>query len=280
MLHPERKVEKGTLRRVPRAAGGRFAWEWRFVNPDTGNQDSKYLKDNEFPTQAKAEEHLKPFIERLNSAKDEPVIVDPTVGDLLDRYIKEENLLEIVKRKPGERAPRKDELAFSTATSYMSLCNRIREAWGKTKLDRFKPLAFQNWLKNLDAKPKTKGHLKAFVNNHRFGNETDDVFDLADRGPHNLAEESLLVREVLVNGRLGNTGLRCHVVHARTVVTLLCKYFCCCQQSFAFAIRKVLCGSLRWISSRQHLISLSFRHLVTVGLLHPPQRVIESALML
>jgi integrase len=55
-------------------------------------------------------------------------------------------------------------LAFSTATSYMSLCNRIREAWGNTKLDRFKPLAFQNWLKNLDAKPKTKGHLKAFMN--------------------------------------------------------------------------------------------------------------------
>lgn len=112
----------------------------------------------------RAEEHLKPFIDRLNSGADDLVIIDPAVGDLLDRYIEDENLIEIVKRKPGERAPRKDELAFSTATSYMSLCNTIRAAWGTTKLDRFKPLAFQNWLKNSDAKPKTKGRLKAFMN--------------------------------------------------------------------------------------------------------------------
>jgi len=49
-------------------------------------------------------------------------------------------------------------------THLMSLCNRIRKAWGKTNLDRFKPLDFQNWLKGLKDKPKTKGHLKAFVN--------------------------------------------------------------------------------------------------------------------
>jgi len=46
----------------------------------------------------------------------------------------------------------------------MSLCNTIRAAWGTTRLDRLKPLAFQNWLKKLNAKPKTKGHLKAFMN--------------------------------------------------------------------------------------------------------------------
>lgn len=86
------------------------------------------------------------------------------MGDLLDKFIAEENLIEIKKRKPGERATRKDELAFSTAVTYLSLSNRIREAWGATRLDRFKPLAFENWLKAIDRQPKTKGHLKAFVN--------------------------------------------------------------------------------------------------------------------
>lgn len=85
-------------------------------------------------------------------------------SNLLDSFISEENLLEIKKRKPGERAARKDELSFSTTCSYLSLCNKIREKWGAIKLDKFKPLAFQNWLKELPLKPKTKGHLKAFVN--------------------------------------------------------------------------------------------------------------------
>lgn len=35
---------------------------------------------------------------------------------------------------------------------------------GETMLDRFKPLLFERWLKGLEVKPKTKGHLKAFVN--------------------------------------------------------------------------------------------------------------------
>jgi integrase len=89
---------------------------------------------------------------------------NPTVGDLLDAYIAEEHLLEIKSRKAGERTTGEDDLAYSTAISYLSLCKRIRGAWGDTKLDGFKPLAFQKWLKELKAEPKTKGHLKAFVN--------------------------------------------------------------------------------------------------------------------
>jgi hypothetical protein len=38
-----------------------------------------------------------------------------------------------------------------------------RVRWGTFKLGQFKPLGFQNWLKSLEVNPKTKGHLKAFV---------------------------------------------------------------------------------------------------------------------
>jgi integrase len=86
--------------------------------------------------------------------------------DLLNHFIAEEHLLEIKERRPGERAARTDELAYSTTVSYLSLCKRIREAWGAIKLDKFTPLKFQNWLKELKLAPKTKGHLKAFV--HRL----------------------------------------------------------------------------------------------------------------
>jgi integrase len=92
------------------------------------------------------------------------VLVDPTVSDLLDKFIEVESLLEIKERNPGERAPDGDLLAYSTATSYLSLCNRIREKWGATKLDEFEPLDFEKWLKEIKSEPKTKGHLKAFVN--------------------------------------------------------------------------------------------------------------------
>jgi hypothetical protein len=165
MSESEQKQQSGSLRQVSRA-NGLWAWEWRYYDPETGEPRSKYLPGQEFPTRSTVEEHLRAFVERLNAPQDDskPISVDPTVGDLLDKFIADEKLAKIKKRKPGERAKRDDELAFSTAVSYLSLCNKVRGAWGGTRLDRFKPLAFQNWLKDLPLKPKTKGHVKAFVN--------------------------------------------------------------------------------------------------------------------
>jgi integrase len=163
MKQVEEKIQKGSLRRVPRA-DGEFAWEWRYVDIATGGYKSKTFSGNKYPERADIEKHLKPFFARLNSGEIEDLIVDPTISDLLDRFIAEEKLIEINDRKLGERSMRPDELAYSTATSYLSLSKRIREKWGNVKLDQFRPLKFQNWLKELTDAPKTKGHLKAFVN--------------------------------------------------------------------------------------------------------------------
>ncbi len=38
--------------------------------------------------------------------------------------------------------------------------------WGTTRITRMKPLAVQEWLKQMDAAPKTKGHVKAIM--HRL----------------------------------------------------------------------------------------------------------------
>jgi hypothetical protein len=61
----EEKVQKGSLRQVPRA-DGKFAWEWRYVDPATGGYRSKTFSGNKFPEQADIERHIKPFIARLN----------------------------------------------------------------------------------------------------------------------------------------------------------------------------------------------------------------------
>ena len=167
-MNDPKKVQTGSLRQVARA-NGKWAWQWRYVDPATGLYESKYFSGQEFPTEQDIEKHLGPFRLRLNSGQTEKTIVDPTFGDLLDAYIAEENLIEIKSRRPGDRSAGKDELAFSTATSYMSLSNILRVRWGTLGMDQFKPLGFQNWLKSLDLKPKTKGHLKAFV--HRLFNK-------------------------------------------------------------------------------------------------------------
>jgi integrase len=167
-MNDPKKVQTGSLRQVARA-NGKWAWQWRYVDPETGLDGSKYFSGQDFPTEEDIEKHLKPFRLRLNSGQLEKAIVDPKFGDLLDAFIAEENLIEIKSRRPGDRSAGKDELAFSTASSYLSLSNTLRVCWGTTKLGDFKPLAFQNWLKSLDVKPKTKGHLKAFV--HRLFNK-------------------------------------------------------------------------------------------------------------
>jgi integrase len=162
-MNDPKKVQTGSLRQVARA-NGRWAWQWRYVDPTSGLVESKYFSGQEFPTESDIDKHLGPFRLRLNSGQIEKAIVDPTFGDLLDVFIGEENLIEIKSRRPGDRSAGKDELAFSTAGSYLSLSNKLRVHCGTIKLAEFKPLAFQNWLKALDVKPKSKGHLKAFAN--------------------------------------------------------------------------------------------------------------------
>ena len=72
---------------------------------------------------------------------------------------------------------------------------------------------------------------------HGFHNQTYEFANLSSGGVHDLSVEPLFVREVLVDGWLGNSGFRRNVVHARAVVSLIQKKFRCRQQQrLAFAI--------------------------------------------
>lgn len=162
MKSSHKRKQKGSLRQVPRAKG-KWDWEFRYTNPQTGESESEYYSGERFPEKSDIERQLVPFLARLNSVDAKEIVLDPTVGDVLNQFIAEERIEEILKRKPGERAASKDELAFTTCTSYSSLLNRVRMSWGDVKLDEFCPLKFQEWLKAETGAPKTKGHLKNFV---------------------------------------------------------------------------------------------------------------------
>lgn len=133
MKESKEKLQRGSLRPLP-LANGLWSWEWRYIDPATGAPRSKSFSGSLYPSQSDIEKHLEPFIERLNSARQTPtrkVIVDPTFGDLLDRFIADEKLIEIKERRVEERAPVGDLLAWSTASSYLSRCNLLRERWAK-----------------------------------------------------------------------------------------------------------------------------------------------------
>ena len=55
----------------------------------------------------------------------------------------------------------------STVSSYLSMLKvHIRPRWGESSLSDVKPAMVQEWLRGLEAAPKTKGHIKALM--HRL----------------------------------------------------------------------------------------------------------------
>jgi integrase len=144
----------------------KWAWEYRFKDPTTDEDTSIYLSSEKFPTEIAVTRHLEAFVLKLNSENPTQAILEPTFDAILDRFIEEEKLLEIKQRRPGDRCVDDGELSYSTVVSYLSVIKRVREKWGTTRITRMKPLGVQEWLKNMDAAPKTKGNFKAVM--HRL----------------------------------------------------------------------------------------------------------------
>lgn len=165
MKQARQRFQRGSLRQVPRA-NNKTAWEYRYTNPATGHKDSMYLSTEEFPTRSEALDRLDFFVRQLNSGHPLTALGPKTFGDLLDRFIKSERLLEIKKLRPGQSNMSREDLSFTTAGSYLSLIKHIRKRWGKKKIGQVKPYLVEEWLKSLKLAPKTKGNIKALM--HRL----------------------------------------------------------------------------------------------------------------
>jgi hypothetical protein len=113
--------------------------------------------------------------------------LEPTFNAVLDRFIENERLLEIKQLRPGDRSSAEGDLSYATATSYLSVIKQVRLKWGGARLTRIKPVQVQEWLKKMDAAPKTKGRVKALM--HRLY-EKAMLWELLDwqRNPMQLVE--------------------------------------------------------------------------------------------
>jgi len=111
-----------------------------------------------------AEEH------RLNANREsEPEV--RTFRALIDRYILEEGLREAKSRSRAIGVIEEDEsfdaeaLDPSTASSCLSMLDvHIRPKWGGSPISEVKPEKVTQWLRGLDLAPKTKGRIKALMN--------------------------------------------------------------------------------------------------------------------
>jgi len=165
LKHRRQRFQRGSLRQVARA-NNQWAWEYRYKDPTTDRDTSMYLSAEKFPTEIAVTRHLEAFVLKLNSENPTLAILEPTFNAILDRFIEEERLLEIKQQRPGDRCDAEGTLSYSTAVSYLSVIKQVRVKWGTTHITRMKPVKVQEWLKNMDSAPKTKGHVKAIM--HRL----------------------------------------------------------------------------------------------------------------
>ena len=159
------RFQRGSLRKVARA-NNKWAWEYRYTDPTTGKDKSMYLSADKFPTEIAVSRHLEAFVLKLNTDNPTLALAEPTFNAILDRFVEEERLLEIKQRRVGEQCDGEGELSYSTVISYLSVIKQVRVKWGTTRIAQMKPLKVQNWLKEMDSAPKTKGHVKAIM--HRL----------------------------------------------------------------------------------------------------------------
>lgn len=161
MNFTRQRFQRGTLRKVARA-NNQWAWEYRYQDPITMKRKSLFLGLDKFPTQTAAERHLEAFVLKLNKENPTLAVMEPTFDAILDRFIEDERMMEIKQIRPGEQRE-DDGLSYSTVLSYLSVIKRVRAKWGTTRIVRMKPMLIQAWLKELEAAPKTKGHIKAVM---------------------------------------------------------------------------------------------------------------------
>jgi hypothetical protein len=117
----------------------------------------------EYPTETKARVRLQEGVLRINDPKAFKAHNKPTLGLVIDRFIKEERLEEIATQPPGKTSIT-DGFSWSTAASYRSnLKTHIWPKWGNTSIHEIKALEISEWLKSLPLSPKTHGHVGALL---------------------------------------------------------------------------------------------------------------------
>src|SRR5665213_808871 len=158
------RYQKGSLRKVSRKSGA-DVWEYRFRNHSEPGSPMRQitLSTVQYPTEAKALVRLQKDVLRINGPQAYRAQNFPTLGVVIDRFMIEERIEDIVKQQPGETTL-PDSLSYSTARGYRSyLTKHITPRWGSTPLAAVKAIEITEWLKSLPLSPKTRGQVRALL---------------------------------------------------------------------------------------------------------------------
>ena len=161
MKFSRERFQNGSLRRVARK-NGPDVWEFRYRDHSRPGLPMRQvtLSTVEFPTETTARRALQAKLLDINGSEAYIAKRSPTFGTVIDRFIAEARLKEINARRPGEFVD--EGLKFSTTVGYLSVIKcYLRPDWGKVLLTDIKPLAVQEWFKQLKLAPKSKQTVKA-----------------------------------------------------------------------------------------------------------------------
>lgn len=148
-----------------RRTSGAEVWEYRYRNHAEPGSPMRQMTLSvlEYPTETKALVQLQAEVLKINSPKAYREHNNPTLGLVIDRFMLDERIEEIVQQKPGETTIT-DGISYSTAAGYRSYLKRhVKPKWGSTPLGAVKPLEVTEWLKSLPLSPKTCGQVKALL---------------------------------------------------------------------------------------------------------------------
>ena len=132
---------------------GKEVWEFRYYETDgRGERQRRAIMVGsleEYPTESAARKSpaVQAILLRLNAEQPAAVAGTAEFGAVIARYEKEEM---------PER--------YSTRSAYKSyIKNYIRPRWADTPMSAVRPMAVEDWLKDLDLAPKTKSHVRSLM---------------------------------------------------------------------------------------------------------------------
>jgi integrase len=151
---------------------GREVWEFRYYEPDARGERQRRAvmvgTREEYPTESAARKSpvVQAILLRLN-AEQPSAVGAANFGAVIARYEQEEM---------PER--------YSTSAAYQSyIKNQIRPRWADTPMSAVKPMAVEDWLRNLALAPKTKSHVRSLM--HTIF-QCAERWELIDKNPIKL----------------------------------------------------------------------------------------------
>jgi hypothetical protein len=151
---------------------GKEVWEFRYYEPDARGERQRRAvmvgTREEYPTESAARKSpaVQAILLRLNAEQ-------PNAGGAA-------NFGAVIARYEQEEMPER----YSTSAAYQSyIKNQIRPRWAETPMSAVKPMAVEDWLRNLTLAPKTKSHVRSLI--HTIF-QCAERWELIDKNPIKL----------------------------------------------------------------------------------------------